>query len=167
MAFKNDLGPLVDFVQVAATSGANGSLAAGSPWKALIQYLERGRARGRLSRLTLAVIAGKLQSMVPATAGNVGATFLHHLYRVLHEKEDGSSLSPSDPGLYFREGAHMTLAAWEELSWWRQYLLRSDGALVRALDAAVLVSTWGDGSGTGLGGTVQTIYSRVTAVGVR
>ena len=128
--------------------------------QALIQFLERGRARGRLSRLTLAIIIGKLQSMVPATAGNVGATFLHNLYSVLHEADPDSQLTPSDVSYYYRL-AHMTPQAWDELSWWREYLSRSDGALVRARDSAVLVSTWGDGSGTGSGGTVQFSSSQV------
>jgi len=121
---------------------------------ALIHFLERGRARGCLSRLTLAIIMGKLQSMVPATAANVGATFLHQLYGVLHEPEEGSPLTPTDVVYYYCK-AHMSPAAWEELSWWHEYFLRLDTSLVHSTDSLVLVSTWGHGSGTGSGGTVQ------------
>ena len=120
---------------------------------ALLQYLQRGRGRERLSRLTLAVIVGKLQSLVPATAGNVGATFLRGLYSVLHA-DDGSGLLPSTVGYYYRP-ALMTEAGWADASWWLQHLAGGEGALIRAPDPAVLVTTAGDGSGTGSGNTVQ------------
>ena len=46
---------------------------------ALLDYLEDVVDR-RLARLTLAVVTGVLQSLVPATPGNIGATFLVNLY---------------------------------------------------------------------------------------
>lgn len=119
---------------------------------ALVDFLEHGRGH-RLSRLALAVIVGRLQSLVPATAGNVGATYLRSLYAVLHE-DDGSGLLPSCVTYYYRE-ARMTEEAWSELQWWREFLAEGLGACIKAEDPAVLVSTHGDGSGTGTGGTVQ------------
>ena len=120
---------------------------------AMLQYLQRIRGRARLSRLTLAVIIGKLQSLVPATAGNIGATYLRSLYAVL-QADDGSALLPSTVEYYYR-AARMTEAAWADVEWWCDLLANGDGALIRPTDPAVLVTTAGDGSGTGSGNTVQ------------
>lgn len=47
---------------------------------ATIEYLRSGAADFRLSRLTLAVTVGLLQSLVDATPCNVGQTYLRRLY---------------------------------------------------------------------------------------
>lgn len=115
-------------------------------------YLVQGRGR-RLSRLALAVVVGTLQSLVPATSGNIGSTFLRSLYGVL-QTDDGSDILPTDPTYYYRL-APMTEEAWEELGWWDTILAKGPGALIRASDPAVLISIAGDGSGTGTGNLVQ------------
>ncbi|MGH7974468.1 MAG: hypothetical protein ACREBR_02985, partial [bacterium] len=43
--------------------------------RALVSYLQHGQKQ-KLARLTLAVVLGVLQSLVPATPGNLGSTFL-------------------------------------------------------------------------------------------
>ena len=48
----------------------------------LEDFLEKTGASGHLSRLTLVVIIGKLQSPVPVMAGNIGVTFLWHLLSI-------------------------------------------------------------------------------------
>jgi hypothetical protein len=42
------------------------------------------RGSGYLSFSALAVVVGRLQSLVPATPNAIGASFLHHVYRNIH-----------------------------------------------------------------------------------
>jgi len=109
--------------------------------ESLIHFLEKGEACGRLSHLMLAIEVRKLQSMVPATACNMGASFLHQLYGVLYEKEEGSPLLPSDVSYYYCK-AHMMVGAWEEFGWWHEYFDWPKGGLVQARDLAVLASDY-------------------------
>jgi hypothetical protein len=44
----------------------------------------------------------------------------------------------------------------EDLLWWKQFLTLNPGTPSRSGTAASLVGTWGDGSGTGTGGTIET-----------
>lgn len=83
------------------------------------------------------VVIGRLQSLVPATAGNVGASFLRHLYLVLHA-EDGCGMLPSCAA-YYHQDVSMMKRAWEELDWWRHFLEDGKGACIHAADPAVLV----------------------------
>ena len=64
----------------------------------------------------VAVAAGKLQSLVPATSGNVGSTYLRQLYYVIHDMDTNDMILPRDPDYYLRE-ANMTDGAWFELEW--------------------------------------------------
>jgi hypothetical protein len=43
-------------------------------------------SRTVLCRLDLAVVVGTLQSLVPATPNAIGASFLHHIYRNIHNE---------------------------------------------------------------------------------
>lgn len=61
---------------------------------AILNYLKRIQAQGHLLRLILAVVTGKLKSLVPATPGSIGNTFLRQLYVVQHT-DDGPGLLPS------------------------------------------------------------------------
>jgi hypothetical protein len=42
--------------------------------------------RAVLCGLALAVVVGTLQSLVPATPNIIGASFLHHVYRNIHNE---------------------------------------------------------------------------------
>jgi hypothetical protein len=52
---------------------------------ALLDLLMRG-SRTVICRLALAVVVGTLQSLVPATPNAIGASFLHHVYRNIHNE---------------------------------------------------------------------------------
>jgi hypothetical protein len=47
-------------------------------------------------------------------------------------------------------------AAWEDLEWWRSALASDVRRPARYTRSGTLISTWGDGSGTGAGGTLHT-----------
>jgi hypothetical protein len=50
---------------------------------ALLDFLMRS-SRTVICRLALAVVVGTLKSLVPATPNVIGASFLHHVYRNIH-----------------------------------------------------------------------------------
>jgi hypothetical protein len=43
----------------------------------------------------------------------------------------------------------------EDLNWWHRFLAANPGNTSRSGMAATLLGTWGDGSGTGAGGTIE------------
>ncbi|MCK7580969.1 MAG: hypothetical protein MZV65_38715, partial [Chromatiales bacterium] len=50
----------------------------------MIKFLKAGAATAELSRLTLAVVTGLLQSLVEATPQRIGQTYLRRLYDRIH-----------------------------------------------------------------------------------
>ena len=106
-----------------------------------------------LSRLSLAVVTGVLQSIVEATPQHVGQTYLRALYDDLHRLEEvghltGRARYHTVVGL--REGSTTALR------WWIEHLETSPGATTcRASSARGIVLKWGDGSGTGTGATTE------------
>jgi hypothetical protein len=52
---------------------------------ALLEFLMRGSGTV-ICRLALAVVVGTLQSLVPATPNTIGDSFLHHVYRNIHNE---------------------------------------------------------------------------------
>jgi hypothetical protein len=119
---------------------------------ALVEYLLNLHEQQFLSAKSLAVVTGRLQSLVPATPGNSGNTFLRRLYDTVHP--EGVDFLPSDPAYYYRS---LTLddEAQRDLIWWRDLLRNPDLYASQPTVIGTLVSAWGDGSGTGTGGTRQ------------
>ena len=124
---------------------------------ASIHFLRSGTASERLSRLTLAVVIGLLQSLVGATPHNIGQTYLRRLYDRLHSLE-GLPLRPSPSRFYFT-CVELETEDWLDLDWWLDALTRGLCRRARSRHLDNLGVTWGDGSGTGTGGTFQVIPS--------
>jgi hypothetical protein len=120
--------------------------------KALVEYLLDLNEQNFLSAKALAVVTGRLQSLVPATPGNSGNTFLRRLYDTVHP--NGVEYLPSDPAYYYR-AITLDTAALKDLLWWRDLLQNQILFASQARVIGTLVSAWGDGSGTGTGGTKQ------------
>eukprot|EP00957_Ditylum_brightwellii_P099846 7607516-Ditylum_brightwellii.AAC.1 len=125
----------------------------------LLTYLES--IPPHLSYLALSVVVGRLQSMVSTTLGNVRATYLRHLYDILHA-DDGSGILPIHLA-YFYYSATLIEEALSEVDWWKEYLFSMACAVSRPSDPMVLATTWGDGSGTGTGGTFCLVLSKDSA----
>lgn len=106
----------------------------------------------QLSRLTLAVVTGRLQSLTPATPGNASSTFLCHVHDVLHHSASG--LTSADPRFFF-ETVSLGKDAWLNLDWWEHVIQVPHFGATQVSMTGTLVSTWGDGSGTRMGGTKQ------------
>lgn len=106
----------------------------------------------QLSRIGLAITVGHLQSLVPATPGNIGATFLRQLYDNLHSTSGQTYSSHLD---FFYEALVLSPLAMLDLVWWSKALAAGLAARCVPQHTAHLGVAWGDGSGSGTGGTFE------------
>jgi hypothetical protein len=121
---------------------------------ATIEYLIQQNKRGRLSRLAVVVGNGFLQSLVEGTPARQGQTYLRKLYDKVHELENlwGKAM-------YYTEIV-LSEECIEDLEWWTQYLQVNPGNPSKAGAAGSLTAAWGDGSGTGTGGTDEALEAK-------
>lgn len=113
--------------------------------------LPRGR---RLSRLSLAIVTGVLQSVVDATPQHIGQTYLRTLYDDLHFLEN-PSLPRTGAAKYYTQ-AYLSPESLRALRWWQHHLRDTPGSTTyRVTSGQGIVLKWGDGSGTGTGGTTE------------
>jgi hypothetical protein len=114
---------------------------------AMVEYILESAPARRFSRLALSVIAGTLQSLVEATPRQTGHTKLRSLHSTVRPEGLGSGADP-----YYTKttvGAKVQT----DLAWWITCLLHGKGRFARSQSLATLVPMWGNGSGTGTGGT--------------
>jgi hypothetical protein len=116
---------------------------------AICDYLLDSPPTKNWSRLSLAVAAGVLESLSEATPRRLGHTHLRHFHSLVHPPGIGTGAAP-----YFT-CTLLSAEVRQELSWWKDFLVLSEGRVVRLRHAATLVPTFGDGSGTGTGGTFK------------
>jgi hypothetical protein len=119
---------------------------------ALLKYV-LDRSGQAMSRLALAVLYGVLQALVPATPANLGQTFLRRSYNILYAALDSSS--DYVPAEIFYSTVILDIATIQDLVWWIQALQVEVYRPTRYERAATLAPGWGDGSGTGSGGTLR------------
>lgn len=115
---------------------------------AIVEYLMASPIDQTFSRLSLAVSTGILQSLVEATPNRIGATYLRKHYDTLHPPGMGPGLAPYCTKTVLPEPVR------DELRWWSSMLRSTKGRHSRMLRSATLIPNWGDGSGTGTGGTL-------------
>jgi hypothetical protein len=106
---------------------------------------------GEMSGLALSVVYGTLQLLVAASPSNVGQTYLRQAYDSLYE---GSEEQEDSRYLLYRRIV-ISPGALADLQWWQAALRAGLCRVVRYDKSGMLVATFGDGSGTGSGGTVQ------------
>jgi hypothetical protein len=97
----------------------------------------------------VAVGGGFLQSLVDATPSRIGQTYLCLLYDEVHDIEELHGKA-----LYYTPIV-LSEACMEDLAWWKHFLVKNPGNFSRNGTAGNIMGTWGDGSGTGTGGTVE------------
>ena len=114
---------------------------------AITEHLLDSPKTRKFSRLSLAVAAGVLQSLVDATPIRLGHTYLRRFHSLVRPPGLGSGLEP------YLTTCAITDEVKQDLLWWRRFLLHAEGRFARSVFSATLVPTWGDGSGTGTGGT--------------
>jgi hypothetical protein len=83
-----------------------------------------------------------------ATPLRLGHTYLHRLHSVIRPDGLGTGAVP-----YYTTNV-VPSAVKKDLDWWRGFLQKAGGRLARSSQYATLVPNWGDGSGTGAGGTL-------------
>ena len=99
------------------------------------------------SRLSLAVAASVLESLSEATPRRMGHNKLRAFHSLVHPSDGGTDMAPYYTTTLLND---VVLA---EIKWWHIYLLHGNGRQVRSSKTATLVPMFGDGSGTGTGGT--------------
>jgi hypothetical protein len=114
---------------------------------AMVDYLLESPKPRQFSRLALSVIGGTLQSLVDATPRNLGHTKLRRFHSTIRPAGLGTGVEP-----YFTK-ATIDDRVRTGLLWWRGCLLAGKGRFARSKTSATLIPMWGDGSGTGTGGT--------------
>ena len=119
---------------------------------------ERGMAMAKMlrehpdglpfSRLALSVIAGTLESMADATPNRMGHTYLRSTHALIHPAGQTGGRD-----IYYTS-CTLTTEVRREMDWWIAILSDSRGRGLRSGRSSTLIPTWGDGSGTGTGGTI-------------
>jgi hypothetical protein len=116
---------------------------------AIIKHMINAPLRRKWSRLSLAVAAGILESLVEATPRRIGHTYLRRFHSLVHPEGGGTGIEP------YLTTTSLTPDIRVDLVWWATFLAVGGGRFARVTKPATLVPTWGDGSGTGTGGTYQ------------
>ncbi|CAJ1948036.1 unnamed protein product [Cylindrotheca closterium] len=115
----------------------------------ICEYLTGAPHHKAWSRLSLAVAAGILESLTEATPRRLGHTHLRHFHSLVHPPDLGTGAPP------YYTTTRLSTHVLHELTWWVSFLKTGRGRFIRASQAATLVPTFGDGSGTGTGGTIH------------
>lgn len=114
----------------------------------MVSYLLSGSYH-RLARMTLAVVVGNLQSLVPASPSNIGNSYLRSLYNDLH----GLDSPLQGKRAYYFTPLNLSPQSLACLRWWNDALQDGFSRQAYPSDTATIGITWGDGSGSGAGGT--------------
>jgi hypothetical protein len=120
----------------------------------MIRFLKAGGPSLRISQLMVAVVTGLLQSLVDATPQRIGQTFLRRLYTRLHLLDEVGSERPVGAAFYFTRIA-LSTEEWLDLDWWEDALRLNISVQAFSSQHGTLGILYGDGSGSGTGGTVQ------------
>jgi len=112
--------------------------------------------RTRWSRLALAVVIGTLQSLVPATPNNIGASFLTHLYEDLHRADECDHACIQS---FYASVATLSGPGRADLDWWASALAIPGGLRnqLQVREMGHIGLAFGDGSGEGTGGSTQIV----------
>jgi hypothetical protein len=117
---------------------------------AFLDFLMRG-SRTVIFCLALAVVVGTLQYLVPATPNAIGASFLHHVYRNIHNETLDNFDDIHD---FYYSSLALGALAQADFSWWEKALNSGLREQVQPIDFCTLRVAWGDGSGSVSGGTI-------------
>ena len=94
---------------------------------------------------------GVLESLVEATPSRVGRTYVRRFHEAIHSTEASETLKGAER--YCRRIV-VPAAVRADLRWWKQILEHRIYREASGERSGTLVPTWGDGSGTGTGGTL-------------
>jgi hypothetical protein len=118
----------------------------------MVDYLLLGKATTEYSRLSSYVVTGVLESLVEATPSRLGHTSYISLSTLVHPEEAGTSINTS-----------LTESVLRDIRWWHFLLSNPGGRVARSARSETLMLKWGDGIGTGAGGTLGWLGTLVFA----
>jgi len=123
--------------------------------RAMVEFVLQSRG-APISRLSLVVVTGVLESQVPAAPSRLGHTYLRRVCDALWDlsQDDEPSLTAEDR---CHQMVTLTSGAWADLDWWHNCLQSDDGRPACPRLTSTLVAHFGDGSGAGTGGTSQVV----------
>lgn len=124
----------------------------------MVKYLKSG-SYSSLARHTLSICVGNLQSLVPATPSNIGACFLRSLYDDLHNLRESPVYGTK---AYYFTTVDLSPASLACLDWWEAALKSGLKRFSHPSDCSTIGVTWGDGSGTGAGGSATLLCNDTT-----
>jgi hypothetical protein len=104
----------------------------------------------------LAVVVGTLQYLVPDTPNSIGAPFLHHVYRNIHNETLENFDDTHD---FYHSGLALGALDQAYFSWWEQALTSGIRELVQPRYFCTFGVAWGDGSRSGSGGNFEWVDS--------
>lgn len=116
---------------------------------AMVEYVLNQPVGSEISRLVLSVVSGVLESLSEATPARLGHTYLRRVYNLVHEPDQ-----PLGRERYYTKAA-ITQHVKDDLQWWKLILEHDLCRPARGHRAGTLIPTFGDGSGTGTGGTIE------------
>jgi hypothetical protein len=116
-----------------------------------IDYILLLDDQDELSRLSASICGGLLQSLIEATPSRIGQVYLRRLYDDVHHTIDLYGKS-----LYYTV-MQLSSVGRQDLAWWKAFLESIPGNASCTGSMASLTVTWGDGSGTGTGGTSELV----------
>ena len=116
---------------------------------AMAECLRRCPAGKPFSRLALSVIAGTPESLADATPNGLGHTHLRNTHRLIHPERHNPGQGVCHSSCPIPDPVRA------EMDWWLLIPADDRGRKLRSSKSSTLIPTWGDGSGTGTGGTVR------------
>jgi hypothetical protein len=112
--------------------------------------------KGILSRLSASVLGGRLhQSLVVATPSRQGQTYLQSLYNDVHHTSSLYGKALYGKALYYTTMKLSDKTRADLKDWWHLFLHKNPGNRSRAGYMSTVGVSWGNGSGTGTGGTFE------------
>lgn len=116
---------------------------------AMVEHLLDSAPHKQWSRLSMAVVSGTLESLVEATPRRLGHTHLRAFHSLIHPAGLGEGAEP------YYTYTSITNEVRDGLKWWSAFFVSGEGRYSRPTRAATFAPTFGDGSGTGTGGTFR------------
>jgi hypothetical protein len=114
---------------------------------ALVDYTIKHQ--DKVFRLSLAIMTGIMESLSEATPSHIGRAYLRKLYTVIHPE------GWEEDDLAYFSWTSLTEEIIDDLNWWRHTLINDPRRCCRLNKAGTLSPSFGDGSGTGTGGSAR------------
>jgi hypothetical protein len=121
---------------------------------AIVDHLLESPSHREFSRLSLAVAAGILQSLVAATPLQLGHTYSRRFHSLVRPPGLGMGLEP------YLTKSSISDKVGHDLRWWQHCLVQDGSRFAHSAELATFDPSWGYVSGTGTRGTLLCLMLR-------